>query len=147
MGVMLDCIEYMEQGKITDVVLSLVTKVNGCLVAGNKQKLPSAAQASVWSTFHQSAYQAGLEYMAGYVAVNLLRKYKKPSKHPTLLQAKQSLFVLVCVQKGMGAVGEPDSSGRNNGWTSVTFPYRLSVHKCTWLVIVSRHFIVAVLTR
>ena len=52
-GVMLDAIGKLGQEEITDVAMLLVSKVNGCLTAGCKLKLPSAAQASVWSTFHQ----------------------------------------------------------------------------------------------
>ena len=51
----------------------------------------------------------GLRYMAGYVAVSLLKKYRKPSKHPQV-QLKRTLFVRVLI--GMRAVdqpGEPDS--------------------------------------
>lgn len=50
-----------------------------------------------------------VRYMAGFVAVRLLRRYRKPSKNPTL-QTKRRLFVRVLT--GMRAVvqpGEPES--------------------------------------
>ena len=167
--VMLDLIETMEQESVAEIARFLILQMNSCLVAGYRHKLTSAAQASVWSTFHslrssqhvkhtwnafisaqvpqshqkepQLALQLlmdrvlkrtrrkqlgstprapqprpltalesnGLRYMAGYVAVSLLKKYRKPSKHPQV-QLKRTLFVHVLI--GMRAVdqpGEPDS--------------------------------------
>ena len=173
--VMLDLIETMEQESVAEIARFLILQMNSCLVAGYRHKLTSAAQASVWSTFHslrssqhvkhtwnafisaqvpqshqkepQLALQLlldrvlkrlienkakatrqhtessaassvrpltalesnGLRYMAGYVAVSLLKKYRKPSKHPQV-QLKRTLFVRVLI--GMRAVdqpGEPDS--------------------------------------
>ena len=45
-------------------------------------------------------------YIAGYVAVSLLKKYRKPSKHPQL-QLKWSLSVRVL--NGVKLAGEPYS--------------------------------------
>ena len=50
-----------------------------------------------------------VRYMAGFVAVHLLRKYKKPTKNAQL-KKKRSMFIRVLT--GMRAVdqpGEPDS--------------------------------------
>lgn len=44
---LLDAIGTLEHQKITDVAVSLITSVSGCLASGNAHKLPSAAQGSV----------------------------------------------------------------------------------------------------
>lgn len=50
-----------------------------------------------------------VRYMAGYVAVSLLKKIKKPSKHPQL-KGKRNLFVRVLTRmKAVNQPGEPDS--------------------------------------
>ena len=50
-----------------------------------------------------------IRYMAGYVAVSLLKKYRKPSKNPRL-QAKRDMFVHVLMgMKAADQGGEPDS--------------------------------------
>ena len=51
--VLFEAIEKMKHEKITSIAVPLVTKVSACFDAGNKHKLPSAAQACVLSTFHQ----------------------------------------------------------------------------------------------
>ena len=163
-GLMLGTIGTLEHDKIVDIAITLVSGVNDCLVSGGFHKLPSGAQACVWSTFHQlrcsqqmkeawSAFvlkripephqelplmlqllldrllkellknKAGVKkrshkctmtssvrpliemesnavrYMAGYVAVSLLKKYRKPSRDPRL-QAKRD--VCVCIDENEG---------------------------------------------
>ena len=52
---------------------------------------------------------SAVRYMSGFVAVSLLKKYRKPTKQPKL-KVKRALFV--CVLSRMKAVdqpGEPDS--------------------------------------
>ena len=169
---MLDVIETMKQENISDIAIFLITQVNTCLVAGRKHKLPSAAKAYVWSTFHQlrnskqvkqvwstftqaqiieahreesqltlqllldrllkqliknkaemfkqksaASFMAPLSamecnavrYMAGYVAISLLKKYQKPSKHPQL-KVKRKIFVdILTGMKAMDQPGEPNS--------------------------------------
>ena len=53
MGLLFGEIEKIELERITEMAIVLVSQANGCISSGNKHKLPSAAQASVWSTFHQ----------------------------------------------------------------------------------------------
>lgn len=173
--VMLEAIEKIEREKIVDIATSLTASVHSCLTTGCGHKLPSAAQASIWSAFHKlrcdhqvketwstfvskhiaTAHQKesqvtlqllldrvlkqllknkasarkrstkmaessaikpltamegnAVRYMAGFVAVRLLRKYKKPTKNAQL-KKKRSMFIRVLT--GMRAVdqpGEPDS--------------------------------------
>ena len=50
-----------------------------------------------------------IRYMAGYVAVKLLKKYRKAAKHPRL-QMKRRLFVTVLVDmRANNQPGDPDS--------------------------------------
>ena len=50
-----------------------------------------------------------VRYMAGYVAVSLLKKYKKPAKNPQL-KMKRKLFVKVLTRmKAVDQLGEPES--------------------------------------
>ena len=50
-----------------------------------------------------------IRYMAGYVAVKLLKKYRKAAKHPRL-QLKRRLFVTVLVDmRASNQPGDPDS--------------------------------------
>ena len=53
MRVMLGAIGTLERDKIVEITITLVSGVNDCLVSGGLHKLPSAAQACVWSAFHQ----------------------------------------------------------------------------------------------
>ena len=50
---MLGAIGTLERDKIVEITITLVSGVNDCLVSGGLHKLPSAAQACVWSAFHQ----------------------------------------------------------------------------------------------
>ena len=173
--VMLEAIEKIEHEKIVDIATSLTTSVHSCLTTGCGRKLPSAAQASIWSAFHKlrcdhqvkktwstfvskhiaTAHQKesqvtlqllldrvlkqllknkasprkrstkmaessaikpltamegnAVRYMAGFVAVRLLRKYRKPTKNAQL-KKKRRMFIRVLT--GMRAVdqpGEPNS--------------------------------------
>ena len=146
MGLLLDELNRIEVEKVAEIAISLISKASGCIISGYKHKLPSAAQSSVWSTFHQlrgsqemkqiwgvfvsshlpescrqeselalqllldrllkkllhskadakkqsnASSQANsvrpltamesnaVRYMSGYVAVSLLKKYRKPTK-------------------------------------------------------------------
>ena len=166
-GIILEIISK-NAGSVADIALELMTLVNRCFLAYGKYKLPSAAQASLWSTFHRLrsnqsmraawntfissiipcqhqeesplCYQLVIDrmlkavarmkvqereneqvcassaksltitesnavrYMAGYVAVKLLKKYRKIAKHPKV-QFKRSLFVRVL--KGMKSENLP----------------------------------------
>ena len=50
--------------------------------------------------------RSAIRYMAGYVAIKLLKRYGKPSTHPKV-QRKHELFVRVL--KGMRATHQPDA--------------------------------------
>ena len=65
--------------------------------------------------------RSAIRYMAGYVAIKLLKRYSKPSAHPQL-QRKHSLFVRVL--KGMRATHQPDA---------VT---TLSDYTCLWMELI-----------
>ena len=52
-GLMLGAIRTLERDKIVDIAITLVSGVNDCLVSGGFHKLPTGAQACVWSMFHQ----------------------------------------------------------------------------------------------
>ena len=174
-GLLLGEIEKIELERITEMAIVLVSQANRCISSGNKHKLPSAAQACVWSTFHQrrgspemkqvwgmfvSSHVAescrqeselalqllfdrllkkllhnkavakkqgtpgiqddpvrpltamesnAVRYMSGFVAVSLLKKYRKPTKQPQL-KVKRALFVRVLSRmKAIDQPGEPDS--------------------------------------
>ena len=171
LGVLLDAVLSLEVEKIADIAQSMITSVNEC-IAGNRQKLPSAAQAALWTDFHQlrtskemkqtwniflaahvpnssnsepnvtlqllldrllkkmlsnkviqineesqaapvkplTAMESNaVRYMAGYVAVTLLKRYKKPTKHPNL-KTKRELFVCILTQmRAYNQPGEPSS--------------------------------------
>ena len=50
-----------------------------------------------------------VRYMSGYVAVSLLKKYRKPTKQPQV-KVKRALFVRVLSRmKAVDQPGEPDS--------------------------------------
>ena len=55
-GLMLGAIGTLERDKIVDISITLVSGVNDRLVSGGLHKLPSAAQACVWSSFHHLRY-------------------------------------------------------------------------------------------
>ena len=52
-GLLLDEISKSEAEKVADMAILLISKASGCITSRYKHKLPSAAQASMWSTFHQ----------------------------------------------------------------------------------------------
>lgn len=156
-----------EEVCVTEIAVSLVTKLYTCIISGEKRMLPSAVQGCVWSSFHklrnsdginqvwtafmtmlkapepcrvesQLALQllmdrvlkkmlknkadaieqpcssevipltirekSAIRYMAGYVAVKLLKRYEKPSTHPQVNE-KRKFFIRVL--KGMSAAGQP----------------------------------------
>lgn len=172
LGELLECINHLEAGSVASIAILLVSENNTCLLSGKRHKLPSIAQAAVWSAFNQmrgrqdilqtwtvfikanipvahhvehelalqvildrmlkkiianksmaaaatkpdSAIKAlsysesnAIRYMAGYVAVKLLRRYRKASRNAAVVR-KRELFVKVL--QNMRAVeqpGEPDS--------------------------------------
>lgn len=168
---LLEAILVTEQDKIASIAVPIVNMVHSCLVAGKKHKLPSASEASVWSTFHNLRQSHPLKlvwstfvsneipephngesevalqlivdrllkkliknkadmvtvpeshsprpltslecnavrYMAGYVAITLLKRYRKPSKNQ-LLKEKRKLFVKVLsTMRAEDQPGEPQS--------------------------------------
>ena len=174
-GLLLEEVNRIEVEKVAQIAILLISKASGCIISGYKHKLPSAAQSSVWSTFHQlrgsqemkqiwgvfvsnhlpescrqeselamqllldrllkkllhnkadakkqstASSQANsvrpltamesnaVRYMSGYVAVSLLKKYSKPTKHPQL-KVKRALFVRVLTEmKAVDQPGEPES--------------------------------------
>ena len=50
---LLDEISKSEAEKVADMAILLISKASGCITSRYKHKLPSVAQASMWSTFHQ----------------------------------------------------------------------------------------------
>ena len=143
----------LQHHELDSIAVLLLTEVGKCLQAGKKHKLPSIAEAAVWTAFHRmrnrddivQAWTAFVEqpssgevefslqmlldrsikqmisnlsksvhatevsrqipplttrelnsvrYMAGYVAVKLLKKYKCTYKN-TRVQAKYKLFVRI----------------------------------------------------
>ena len=53
-GLLLDEVNKIEVEKVVQMAILLSSKAaSGCIVSGYKHKLPSAAQSSMWSTFHQ----------------------------------------------------------------------------------------------
>ena len=158
LGIMLKFVQSMETKDISDIAAHLMSLANKCILAGKRHKLPSAAHAAIWSTFHcvrggkqlqdpwdsfvsthiPVAYQQepklflqliidrmlkqiikekaeegklkqaaavslahltvlqsnGIRYMAGYIAIKLLKKYRKTSKNHKV-QLKRKLFVRV----------------------------------------------------
>ena len=50
---LLEKITNIEAVKVTDIAMLLISKACSCIASGDKPKLPSTAQACVWSTFHQ----------------------------------------------------------------------------------------------
>ena len=174
-GLLLDEIGKIEVEKVTEMAILLISQASSCISSGNKHRLPSAAQASVWSTFHQrrgspemkqvwgvfvsnhiaessrqeselalqllfdrllkrllhnkavakkestagtpddsvrplTAMESNaVRYMSGFVAVSLLKKYRKPTKQGQL-KVKRALFVRVLSRKkAVDQPGEPDS--------------------------------------
>ena len=170
---LLQDIKHMDHDLVVDISHLLISKVNICLHAGKKHKLPSLAQGAVWSAFHKlriwnsdlkkawTAFISGnplshhheqelalqiildrllkqmlkikadtvrpyiatkesvnpltlfeknaVRYMAGYIAVKLMKKFRKYCKNPTL-RSKHELFL--CILKKMKAKdqpGEPES--------------------------------------
>jgi len=45
--------EMCEKVCVTNFAMHLITRLHACLVAGEKRRLPSAAQGCVWSSFHE----------------------------------------------------------------------------------------------
>ena len=56
-----------------------------------------------------------VRYISGYVAVSLLKKYRKPTKHPQL-KVKRELYVSVLT--GMEAVDQPGEPESVSDYTS-----------------------------
>ena len=52
-GLLLDEVNKIEAEKVARMAILLISKASGCIVSGYKHRLSSAAQSSVWSTFHQ----------------------------------------------------------------------------------------------
>ena len=52
-GLLLDELDKIEVKSVTEMAILLVSQASHCISSGKKHKLPSASQASVWSTFHQ----------------------------------------------------------------------------------------------
>ena len=173
-GLLLDEVNKIEAEKVARMAILLISKVSGCIVSGYKYKLSSAAQSSVWSTFHQlhvsqemkqiwvvfvsthlpescrqeseltlqllldrllkkllhnkadatkqstassqansvrplTAMESTASSLEVYVAVSLLKKCRKPTKHPQL-KVKRAQFVLVLTEmKAVDQPGEPES--------------------------------------
>ena len=174
-GLLLDELDKIEVKSVTEMAILLVSQASHCISSGKKNKLPSASQASVWSTFHQhrgspemkeawgvfvsthiaesSRHESELalqlifdrllkrllhnkavakkqsttgtqddsvrpltamesnavRYMSGFVAVSLLKRYRKPTKQEQL-KVKRALFVRVLTRmKAVNQPGEPDS--------------------------------------
>ena len=174
-SLLLEEIDRIEAERVTEMAILLISQASSCISSGNKHKLPSAAQVSVWSSFHQrrgspkikqvwgvfvSSHIAescrqeseltlqllfdrllkkllhnkaaakkqntagtqddsvrpltamesnAVRYMSGYVAVSLLKKYRKPTKQPQV-KVKRALFVRVLSRmKAVDQPGEPDS--------------------------------------
>ena len=173
MGELLKKMVQIEERRVSGIASCFQVIINDCLLASKKHKLASAAQASLWSTFHRLRGSQDLDhhwdhfmaaipdacldvsrlcmqlildrmlkraitekaaederesaamhmntppisfidmnairYMAGYVGIKLLKKYKKRSKNDRV-QQKRRFFVRVL--EGMRAdqqPGEPDS--------------------------------------
>ena len=166
---LLDKVCQMDEGEVDEIATLLVSRIINCIIAGNKLKLPSAARAYIWASFHQLrcnqeikerwgnfwlkssgcprvahlalqllldrvlkqilADQAhrvrethaatvtkltpmesnAVRYMAGYVALKLLKQFKKPTQNP-MLDEKRKLFVKVLQSmKAENQPGEPES--------------------------------------
>ena len=43
----------MPEDNVAEVASMLLPRLNNCIVIGGKHQLPSAAQAAIWSAFHQ----------------------------------------------------------------------------------------------
>ena len=169
-NVILEKVFELEEREIIEVSIVLVDKVGTCIIAGKKTKLPSVAQAQIWTSFHKLRFNPeikkawsvfvkdfsdgnshlanltlqllldrmlttmlhnrakvkrqsiqvsaeslsameknAINYMAGYVAVNLLKRFKKPTKNP-LLKEKWGLFVKVLTSmRAQEQPGDPES--------------------------------------
>ncbi len=175
-GELLEYMQHLEKGKVTGIAVFLLSELSACLGAGNRHKLPSLAQAAVWSAFHklrartdimqawtafvtskipttyhkeselalqilldrglkkimtnisESAEQLRIQvtkdnhvkpltlmesnavrYMSGYVAIKLLKKYRRRYKNPNV-QLKHELFVHTLTRmKAQDQPGDPDS--------------------------------------
>jgi hypothetical protein len=164
-------VQCLDNKRVEGIADYIISRLNTCLLAGKRHKLPSVAQGAVWSAFHklrleqdiQHAWKSfvttdlpssshneceltfqilldrllkkiisdkanlikkptissarpltyvesnGIRYMAGYVAVKLLKKYNRRSKRKDV-DHKYKLFVKVLNQmKAINQMGEPDS--------------------------------------
>ena len=75
-GLLLDEISRIEAERVVEMAILLITQASHCISSGNKHKLPSAAQASVWSTFHQCRRSQEMKQVCGmfvckYIAESL----------------------------------------------------------------------------
>ena len=51
-SLLLEEIDKIEAERVTEMAILLISQASSCISSGNKYKLPSAAQVSVWSSFH-----------------------------------------------------------------------------------------------
>lgn len=151
---MLCTMENMESSEhLTNFSVYLIQRVYSCITSANRQKLPTAAQGTLWASFHQmrcgkeiwsvwstfvmqfpdqtqcqgfhfvlqllidrtmkmllentaksgetamrnvrpltSLERNAVRYMAGYVAIKLLKKYQKKTTHPELKKSISFLW-------------------------------------------------------
>ena len=52
-SLLLEEIDKLKAERVTEMAILLVSQASSCISSENKHKLPSAAQVSVWSSFHQ----------------------------------------------------------------------------------------------
>ena len=45
---------------MTEIAVSLVTKLHTCIISGERRRLPSAVQGCVWSSFHKLRNSDGI---------------------------------------------------------------------------------------
>ena len=67
-----------------------------------RKKPPNSAEVRPLTTTESNA----VRYMAGYVAISLLKRFRKPTRHPQL-KPKRNLFVRVL--QGMRAADQPEN--------------------------------------
>ena len=80
-GLMLSAIGTLERDKIEDIAITLVSGVYDCLVSGSLHKLPSAAQACAWLSFHQLCCS---QQMKEAWSVFVLKQIPEPHQKPQL---------------------------------------------------------------
>lgn len=167
--VLLDEICKMDMHTVTTVATNLIDRLSVCILAGSKLKLPSAAQAQVWVSFHQLrcstdikqvwkecvpeisrslrevnlALQLTLDrllkqmlsvrakklksvsveseckltpmesnavrHMAGYVAVKLLKQFRKPTRNVKIKEKREFFVRVLKSMKARDQPGEPES--------------------------------------